>query len=140
MKELKTDLVLRFKPLQKQVMMLGLRHTDRMRTQQTPLFPIMAKVQLLLPFLDLTIVKESECKYNLDDLMQVLYAKYKANPEKGITEQDIFSAANKLAGKDLSSFFNHVVHSTAAIDYPTYFKHAGLEYKSEQDTNKISLA
>jgi len=97
------------------------------------------KGAIVATLLDLTIVKESECKYNLDDLMQVLYAKYKANPEKGITEQDIFSAANKLAGKDLSSFFNHMVHSTAAIDYPTYFKHAGLEYKSEQDTNKISL-
>jgi len=97
------------------------------------------KGAIVATLLDIHITEGSNCKYNLDDLMRAMYDKFKENPERGITEADIFKEADRLAGNNLSTFFAKVVHSTESIDYSNFFKKAGLDYSANPDKSKVSL-
>lgn len=97
------------------------------------------KGAIVANLLDLTIIKESNGKHNLDDLMRKLYALYKSNPTKGIVETDIIKAANSMTGKDLNNFFKKLVHSTDMPDYESYYQPLGLDYKAILDSNNVHL-
>ncbi len=61
--------------------------------------------------LDVLIIKHSDKKYSLKDVMRKLYTDFY---KKGIgyTESDITAIASAVAGKDLTVFFNDYIYST----------------------------
>jgi predicted metalloprotease with PDZ domain len=82
-----------------------------------------ATVALALNFL---IMNASKGKFSLDDVMQELYQNYLTHPTTGFTENEFLTLVNRLAGIDLSSFFQDHIYGTVPINYDQYFEYVGL--------------
>jgi predicted metalloprotease with PDZ domain len=86
--------------------------------------------------LDLTIVSETQGKRSLDDLMQYLYDEYFKKQNRGFTEEEFKSAAEKIAGTSLTDFFQKYIYGVEVPDYESIFKNAGIEVKKR---NRYSI-
>lgn len=68
--------------------------------------------------LDLEIRKRG--KKSLDDVMKELYATYYKKQGRGFTAEEFEECVNKVAGEDLSDWFDKVVYSTSSLDYSVF--------------------
>ena len=75
---------------------------------------IYTKGALVALMLDLTIRKETNSKYSLDDVMRLMYEQY-GKTGKGYSEQDYLNTANSIAGVDLTEFFNKYYYDTSDL-------------------------
>ncbi len=91
------------------------------------------KGSLIAFFLDLIIIKETEGKMRLDDLMRDLYMNKFVKAETGFTYTDVIEAASRLTGKDMTGFFRSTVESRSDLPFESYFEQVGLELKSDLD-------
>ncbi len=65
---------------------------------------------------DAAIRNATEGKKSLDDVMRLMYGRYKI-PNPGYDEDGILKAINEVAGKDLSGLYTRVVRSTEEVPY-----------------------
>jgi predicted metalloprotease with PDZ domain len=85
--------------------------------------------------LDLEIRRLTDNRKSLDDVMRELYRKTYAEAEQGgyflrgagYTEQDVFDAISKVAGRSMRTFLQRAVERAEEIDYTKHLKHVGLE-------------
>ncbi|HWQ33212.1 MAG TPA: PDZ domain-containing protein [Blastocatellia bacterium] len=63
---------------------------------------------------------------SLDDVMRLLLENY-GLPKPGFTDAELKAAFEKIAGADLSDFFNRYVSGTEDPDFNHYFQLAGLQ-------------
>lgn len=89
------------------------------------------KGSLLALALDLEILASSQGKNRLDNVLQNLYALYKANPARGFTEQEVQQFAEQAAGKDLDAFFREYVYGTEPLDMVPYFDRIGVTLQDD---------
>lgn len=85
--------------------------------------------------LNLMILKETQGKKSLDDIMRALYGLYLSRPEQGYTEAEILAVCEQVTGISLKSFFEQHIFGTAPIDYAAYLVYAGLELKEKSSEN-----
>lgn len=85
--------------------------------------------------LDLEIRRRTGNRRSLDDVIRELYRSSYAEAEldayflrgRGYSEEDIYAAVEKIAGKEVGRFLRHLVESVEEIDYTKYLKHVGLD-------------
>lgn len=83
------------------------------------------KGSLLGLVLDLTIRQNTQNKKSLDDVMRYVYTEYYKKQNRGFTEQEFKTAAEKVTGLKLAEFFDYV-NTVKEIPYGTYLSYAGL--------------
>ena len=76
--------------------------------------------------LDLKIRHVTQNKRSLDDVMKSLY-KQCAPPNLGYGEDDIRNTVNKIAGQDLTEFYNLLARSTQEMPFAECLAYAGLD-------------
>src|SRR6187455_1391335 len=74
---------------------------------------------------DFKIRQLTKNKKSLDDVMRFLYKEYYQEKKRGFTEEELRNAFETVAGSSLAAEFEYVT-TTKELDYPTYFKYAGL--------------
>lgn len=77
--------------------------------------------------LDFIIRKETSGKLSLDDLMREMYLMYAVTLNRGYTDREFIDMTNKVAGKDLSSFFNNYVYDVKPIPFAEYINGIGVD-------------
>ncbi|BDD03676.1 M61 family metallopeptidase [Aureibacter tunicatorum] len=85
-----------------------------------------SKGSIVGAMLDIEIISATNGKKSLDDVMKYLYDTYHLKLDRGITEEDFINAVNKVAGKNMTKFFDDYVYSTTPIDYNGIFSKVGL--------------
>ena len=88
----------------------------------TDLYGKGAQVSMLL---DLTIRHESQNTATLDDLMRLLYKRFRVG-SGGYTVDDLERIAVELAGDPLHAFFTRYVRGTVPLDWETVLGYTGL--------------
>jgi predicted metalloprotease with PDZ domain len=89
--------------------------------------------------LDLWIIKNSEGKRSLDDVLRDMYIKFYKEKDKGYTSDEFKLALEQALGESLNEFYKKYVHGTEAIDFNKFLNYAGLELVETSDTRKPSL-
>ena len=75
---------------------------------------------------DFKIRQVTNNKRSLDDVMRFLYKEYYQKKKRGFTEEELKSAFESVAGVSLANEFDYIT-TTKELDYPTYFRYAGLD-------------
>lgn len=83
------------------------------------------KGAILGALLDLKIRHETKNTRSLDDLMQNLYNLYYKQKNRGFTEAEFRSEAEKIAKTNLQDFFDYI-YTLKKVDYTAYLDYAGL--------------
>jgi len=78
--------------------------------------------------LDFEIRKLTQETKTLDDLMRMVWRSF-GKPLKGVGEKDIQASAEKLVGKPMTDFFEHVLYSTDDLDLHNLFEGLGVNYR-----------
>jgi len=91
------------------------------------------KGSVIANMLDLKIIKATKGKKNLDNVMQYLYNEYYKKQKRGFTNNEIQKALEKIAGLNLTSFFEKYVNGTQTFDYKTIFGDAGVAVETVID-------
>jgi predicted metalloprotease with PDZ domain len=92
--------------------------------------------------LDAKIRRATSGKKSLDDLMRLAYERYSG--PRGFTAEQFRSAAQEVAGLDLSSWFQRALETTEELDYAEALDWYGLRFSKDEkkniNTNKTSKA
>jgi predicted metalloprotease with PDZ domain len=93
--------------------------------------------------LDLEIRKLTNNQKSLDDVMRDLYVTY-YKKNLGVPEYGVQQSVEKLTGKSFETFFQKYVHGVEPIDWNSFLKPFGLEYKVTlnpgYDFNQIGIS
>lgn len=84
--------------------------------------------------LNLFIIGETKGNKTLDDVYKLLWNEYYKKLGRGYKDEEFQAACEKIAGKNMDSFFQKYIWSTDAIDYDTFFNYVGLKAVKEYDT------
>jgi predicted metalloprotease with PDZ domain len=84
------------------------------------------KGEIVSLLLDLELRRTSDDRKSLDDLIRLLWQRW--GDESGVPEDGVEAAANEIAGKDLTAFFDRSLRSTQELDYSP-LSHVGLEIR-----------
>lgn len=76
--------------------------------------------------LDLEILHLTQAKAGLDEVMRGMYEQYYKKEDRGFTEAEFITMAEKIAGESLKHIFDYV-EIAGSLDYNRYLNHAGLE-------------
>jgi predicted metalloprotease with PDZ domain len=85
------------------------------------------KGMILGALLDLEIIKNTNGKKCLDDVMRYMYDKYYKKLKRGYTKEEWKAGVEKIAGENLDNFFKNYVYGTKPINYEKYFNYAGIQ-------------
>lgn len=76
---------------------------------------------VLANILNMIIISNTKGEKSLDDVLKNLYNDLYLKKDIGFTDKQFFDECSKVAGQDLSSFFQKYVFGTETIDYAKYF-------------------
>jgi len=85
------------------------------------------KGELVALFLDLEIRRATGDARSIDDVMRLLWARY--GDGRGVPESAVEEAAAEVAGRELGSFFDRALRSTAELD-TSVLAHVGLQLRT----------
>lgn len=98
------------------------------------------KGAVITNLLDLEILQSTKGKKDFDDVLRYLYDEYYKKQGRGITDQELQSAVEKIANKSLDTFFAKYIFGTEQPNYNQYFGYVGLKLIDNNANNtKISL-
>ncbi len=109
------------------------RQDENSKNSQVSYYTKGALVALML---NIEIITSSNSEKSLDDALKALWEDYKKNPAKGFTNERVKEICEKLAGKDLTDFWNKYLMGLDELPLFDYFKNTGLTAK---DANKDLL-
>jgi predicted metalloprotease with PDZ domain len=89
------------------------------------------KGAIVAMMLDLEIIKNSQGKSSLDDVMQYMYNEYYKVKKRGYTDAEFKLALEKFTGKKLDDFYAKYINGVADIDYNSYLAYAGCKISDE---------
>lgn len=104
------------------------RPSPNSRDTQVSYYSKGAVVGLLL---DAEIQSSTKGKKSLDDVMRVMYEKFHST---GYEESDFREVVAKVAGEDLSEFFDRFVDSTEELDFGTVREWFGFRFRDEDES------
>ena len=77
---------------------------------------------------------------SVDELLKLLWKRYKDLPEMGLAKDDVFQMVEELGGKKVCDSFVNMIETTEEIDLEKIFKSAGLAFEWKQfDQEKAYL-
>jgi predicted metalloprotease with PDZ domain len=85
-----------------------------------------SKGSLIALILDLEIIKSTQGKAGLDELMKAMYDEYYVKQNRGFTDKEFKDMAEKIAGHSLDEIYDNYINGVKTIDYQRYFAYAGL--------------
>ncbi len=74
--------------------------------------------------LNVHLIKEGK---NINDLLDLLWKRYKANPEVGMEDHEVYSMIEDLTNKKVSDIFSNMITSTEEIDFEALLKEMAVE-------------
>lgn len=77
--------------------------------------------------LNLDIMNNTKNEKSLDDVLRYLYQTYYKKLNGGLTDRELQSAFEIVAGKNYDDFFNKYISGTDRIPYEEYLLYAGLQ-------------
>lgn len=84
---------------------------------------------LVVMLMDFKIIKATNGRKNMDDVMRELNQIYEARPEKGITRQEFLNVLEKISKVSFHDFFADFIDGVKPIDWQEAFKPFGIEVK-----------
>jgi len=78
--------------------------------------------------LDMEIIKSTNAVKSLDDVMREMYRLYYKKLNRAFTETEFIEMVNKVAGKDLSDFFEKYIHGTSQLPIEESLEQMGLVF------------
>ncbi|RYY21807.1 MAG: M61 family peptidase, partial [Sphingobacteriaceae bacterium] len=87
------------------------------------------KGSLIALCIDLLIIQQSKCKYNLDEAMKRTYNRYYKTENRGYTEQEFRAALEEIAGCGLNHIYEQYINGLEDLDYNHYLGYAGLRLR-----------
>lgn len=82
--------------------------------------------------LDLEIRQRTKNKKSLDDVFRYLNREY-ARKNRGVPENGLHEAVNRVTGKDFDAFFQDYVYGTRDVDFNRFLNYAGLALVEKKD-------
>lgn len=86
-----------------------------------------SKGSLIALILDLEIIKSTQGRAGLDEVMKAMYDEYYVKQKRGYTDKEFKDMAEKIAGHSLDNIYNDYINDVKTIDYSRYFEYAGLK-------------
>lgn len=77
--------------------------------------------------IDMTIRKNTNGKYSLDDVMKAMYDLYAVKLNRGYSDNEFIAMVSKLAGNDMKLFFEKYVYGTEILPFEAALKAVGCE-------------
>ena len=96
------------------------------------------KGMLASMIIDLEIIKRTNGKKKLDDVMRLLYTEYYKTKKRGFTEDEFAKALETVAGSSFTELLQNMVYTTNPIEYGKYLQYVGVELKN-QPSGKMPL-
>ena len=96
------------------------------------------KGMLASMIIDLEIIKRTNGKKKLDDVMRLLYTEYYKTKKRGFTEDEFVKALETVAGSSFTELLQNMVYTTNPIEYGKYLHYVGVELKN-QPSGKMPL-
>lgn len=84
---------------------------------------------VLANIINMIIIGNTGGEKSLDNVLQNLYNDLYLKKDVGFTDEQFFAECSKVAGEDLSGFFQKYVFGTETIDYARYFALVDVEAK-----------
>ncbi len=97
------------------------------------------KGNLVSLVLGIRIIGMSSGTKNLDQLMRILYEKFRKDG-KGLTEKDILNALKEYTGADFSEFFANFVRGNKQIDFASELSKIGLKLEKKRSPRDMGEA
>ncbi|WP_127717368.1 M61 family metallopeptidase [Halobacteriovorax sp. HLS] len=85
--------------------------------------------------LNVMLVKNNS---GIDALFDLLWQRYKSNPDLGVSADEVYAMVEKLGGAQVSDKFKHMIESCEEIDFEAILKEMGIEVEYEQ-SDKVNL-
>ncbi len=96
------------------------------------------KGMLASMIIDLEIIKRTNGKKKMDDVMRLLYTDFYKTKKRGFTEDEFAKALETVAGSSFTELLQTMVYTTSPIDYGKYLEYVGVELKN-QPSSKMPL-
>lgn len=64
---------------------------------------------------------------SVDDLLLLLWDRYKQNPETGVTKDEVYGMVRELGGEDVLTSFSNMIETTQDLDFESTFRRMGCE-------------
>lgn len=112
------------------------RQDENNRNSQVSYYTKGALVAMLL---DIEIIRATNAKKSLDDVLKLLWQDYKNNPERGYDDARIRELSEQVSGKDLSTFWKNYISGVKNLPLKEYLSYAGVEMINKNSDDKISL-
>lgn len=77
----------------------------------------------------------AEKNKSINDLLKLLWSDYQKNPERGLTDQEVYQMVKEVGGADVLNKFEIMTSTTEDIDLETLSKKAGLGF--EWDNSEV---
>lgn len=85
--------------------------------------------------LDLSILRDSDRRSRLDDVMRILYSDYYQGG-RGFTPDDLIRVVNRVAGRDYGDFFRRYVSGVEVPPYDSILGYAG--YRASRTSRRLA--
>lgn len=112
------------------------RQDENNRNSQISYYTKGALTALLL---DIEIIRATNAKKSLDDVLKLLWQDYKNNPERGYDDSRIRELSEQVSGKGLSIFWKNYISGVKDLPLKEYLGYAGVEMINKNPDDKISL-
>lgn len=76
---------------------------------------------ILANVLNMIIIGNTNGEQSLDNVLQNLYNEFYLKQDIGFTDKQFMDECSKVAGEDLTTFFENHIYGTETIDYKKYF-------------------
>ncbi|MFM1914070.1 MAG: hypothetical protein RIR51_1923 [Bacteroidota bacterium] len=95
-----------------------------------------SKGEILGTYFNLWIMKNTNGKKNLDDLMQYLYKNIYLSKGRGFTDEELVNAFSTIAGKSANEFFEKSIYGLEWPDFKTLFEDFGFNFINKNEGNQ----
>lgn len=112
------------------------RQDENSRNSQISYYTKGALVALML---NIEIIKATDGKRSLDNVLKLLWQDYKNDPERGYDDARIKELCEQVSGKDLSTFWKNYISGVKDLPLKEYLGYAGIEITNKNANDKISL-
>jgi predicted metalloprotease with PDZ domain len=97
------------------------------------------KGALVAMMLDIEIIRTTNGKKSLDNVLKLLWQDYKNNPERGYDDARIKELSEQVSGKNLNTFWKNYISGTKDLPLKEYLGYAGIDMTNKNADDKISL-
>ncbi|RYY28077.1 MAG: M61 family peptidase, partial [Sphingobacteriaceae bacterium] len=87
------------------------------------------KGSLIALCIDLLIIRQSNGRFSLDEVMKRMYQQFYKNENRGYTEHEFRIALEEIAGCGLNHIYEQYINGLEDLDYNHYLSYAGLRLR-----------